>query len=344
MKKLAVVSLIFVVSTAAAQEQITPQGPLPSLRGAWELGLYPMTRNVTTDIGRRNQWGHGFTALVGNHFSDVFSLEASFTAGWIPQAQRNTNFSVNFLSPALALAYQPWNDRKWGPYILGGASYEVYEFQPLPGNVDLRESNFISGHAGAGLRYRMAHNAALRMEINSDFGSGSPTFGAFMGLSFLRGARRPTPETRTITVVQRDTIRITQPPRVDTVSVTQVRVDTVFRTETMLSLNDLNFDYDQATLRPEAMPILDRAATDLNSSTFASISIVVVGFTDSRGSDDYNLRLGMQRARTVADYLVSKGVAASRMTVLSAGETNPSGDNNTDAGRAQNRRVLIRRG
>jgi outer membrane protein OmpA-like peptidoglycan-associated protein len=304
-----------------------------------------MTRNVTSDIGRRNKWGHGFTALAGYHFSDVFSLEAAMTGGWIPQANRSSDFSVNFLSPTLSLAYQPWTDRKWAPFILGGLSYELYEFQNIPGNADLREPKFISAHAGAGLRYRVAPGAALRMELNTEFGVKRPTVGAMMGLSFLKGARRPTPETitRTVTVVQRDTVRITQPPRIDTVRVTQVRVDSVFRPEVLLSLDDVNFDFDQATLRPEARPLLDRAATDLNGSTWASVQIEVVGFTDSRGSEEYNLSLGMRRAKTVADYLVSKGVAQARLTVLSGGETNPVADNNTDAGRSQNRRVLIKR-
>ena len=348
MRRLAVVALVMFASTSAAQEQITPEGALPSLKGAWELGIYPMTRNVTTDIGRRNKWGHGFTILAGNHFTDVFSWELSFTGGWIPQANRETDFSVNFISPAAAIAFQPWYDRKWGPYILGGVSYEKYEFQEIPGNADLVEKNFVSGHAGAGLRYRMAHNAALRMEINSELGNGRPTVGAFMGLSFLRGARRPTPATRTITQIRVDTLRINTPappPRVDTVRIAgPARVDTVRTQEVLLTLEDVNFDYDRATLRSEATPILDRAATTLNSNQWASVQIEVMGFTDNRGSEEYNLALGMRRARTVADYLASKGVNASRLVVVSGGEGSPVADNNSDAGRAQNRRVIIRRG
>jgi outer membrane protein OmpA-like peptidoglycan-associated protein len=344
MKKLTALVLALFASSAGAQEQFTPEGSLLSPKGAWELGIYPMTRNVTTDIGRRNKWGHGFTALAGYHFSDVFSLEGAMTGGWIPQANRRTDFSVNFLSPSLSLVYQPMITRKWAPYVLGGLSYEVYEFQNLAENADLREQNFASGHVGAGLRYRVAHNSALRMELNAEVGNARPTVGAFLGLSFLPGARRPTPATRTITQLRTDTLRIEQAPRVDTLRITQVQRDTVFRSEVLLSLNDVNFDFDQATLRPEARPILDNAATTINSGTWATLQIAVVGFTDSRGSDDYNIRLGMRRAKTVADYLVSKGVSAARVSVLSGGEGSPVADNNTDAGRAQNRRVVIMRG
>ena len=348
MKKVALVSLMLIATAATAQEQITPQGPMPTLKGAWELGVYPMTRNVTTDIGRRNKWGHGFTVLAANHFTDVFSLEANLSGGWIPQANRRTDFSVNFLSPSLSIGFQPGNAGKWSPYLLGGASYDWYEFQEIPSNADLREIAFFSAHAGAGLRYRMAHNTALRMEINGEFGNKRPTIGAFMGLSFLTGARRPTPESRTVTVVQRDTVRLTLPPRIDTVRVVQTRTvtDTVYRTppEVLLTLEDVNFDYDRATLRPEAGPLLDRAAQQLNSSGWSTVTIDVQGFTDSRGSDDYNLRLGMRRAKTVTDYLISKGVAVTRIVVLSGGEGNAVADNNSDAGRARNRRVIIKTG
>jgi outer membrane protein OmpA-like peptidoglycan-associated protein len=346
MKRVALVSLMLIATTATAQETITPQGPMPSLRGAWELGIYPMTRNVTTDIGRRNRWGHGFTVLAGKHFTDVLSIEGTMSGGWIPQVNRRTDFSVNFLSPSLSLAFQPGNAAKWSPYILGGVSYDWYDFQSIPQNSDLNEIAFFSGHAGAGLRYRMTHNTALRMEINSEFGNKRPTVGAFMGLSFLRGARRPTPATRTVTVTRTDTLRVASPPRVDTVRVVETRTvrDTVFRSEVLLSLDDVNFDFDQSTLRPEARPLLDRAATELNSNTWASVQVEVVGFTDSRGTDDYNLRLGMRRAKSVTDYLVSRGVAANRIVMLSGGEGSPIADNTTDQGRSQNRRVIIKRG
>jgi outer membrane protein OmpA-like peptidoglycan-associated protein len=232
--------------------------------------------------------------------------------------------------------------------VLGGASYEIYRFENLPSNADVRDLDFISAHAGAGLKYRLSHNAALRMELNSEFGDGSPTFGAFMGVSFMKGAKRPTPAVRTVTVtnVRVDTVRVTLPPRIDTVRVTRTDTLRVFRpdSEVVLTLDDVNFDFDRSTLRAEARPLLDRAAQELNSNTFAAIHIEVVGFTDSRGTDDYNLRLGMRRAKTVTDYLVSKGVAASRLTVLSGGEGSPIADNGNDAGRAQNRRVIIKRG
>lgn len=70
-------------------------------------------------------------------------------------------------------------------------------------------------------------------------------------------------------------------------------------------------------------------------------SIVVEGHTDSRGSDDTNLALSEQRASSVRDYLVSQGVAQERITAKGQGETQPVATNDTDEGRANNRRVEI---
>ncbi len=74
---------------------------------------------------------------------------------------------------------------------------------------------------------------------------------------------------------------------------------------------------------------------------YPSTYIDVTGHADSRGSDAYNLELSRKRAASVANYISAKGVAAQRLYVVGMGETQPIADNNTDAGRAKNRRVTI---
>ncbi len=104
-------------------------------------------------------------------------------------------------------------------------------------------------------------------------------------------------------------------------------------------LRGVNFDYDKATLQPAGRPILDEAAEILKANP--DVNVEVRGFTDSRGSDAYNQRLSERRAQTVKNYLVSRGVSPSRLTTRGYGESDPVATNETEAGRAQNRRVEL---
>ena len=109
--------------------------------------------------------------------------------------------------------------------------------------------------------------------------------------------------------------------------------------EAVISLEGVHFDFDQATLRPEAIAILDKAAGLLE--TQASVVVEVAGHTDSVGSEAYNQGLSERRAEAVKDYLESQGITATRLTARGYGEAQPVASNDTEAGRAQNRRVEL---
>ena len=104
-------------------------------------------------------------------------------------------------------------------------------------------------------------------------------------------------------------------------------------------LEGVYFDFDKATLKPEGRTKLDEAVATLNR--YADIRVEIQGHTDSLGTDAYNQSLSERRATTVREYLISKGIAASRMTSKGFGESQPVADNGTKAGRAQNRRVVL---
>lgn len=105
-------------------------------------------------------------------------------------------------------------------------------------------------------------------------------------------------------------------------------------------LRGVSFDYDQAVVPADEAPIIDQAADLLLADP--AVRIVVEGHTDNRGTDAYNQRLSERRARAVCDYLESRGVAASRLEAVGFGESKPVADNETEEGRAQNRRVELR--
>lgn len=106
-----------------------------------------------------------------------------------------------------------------------------------------------------------------------------------------------------------------------------------------LVLDGVNFDFDKATLRQEDIAIIDKDVTGLDK--WGNVNIEVAGHTDSRGSDKYNMRLSQRRAEAVRNYLISKGIAADRLTAKGYGESQPVADNATDEGRFKNRRVEL---
>ena len=101
----------------------------------------------------------------------------------------------------------------------------------------------------------------------------------------------------------------------------------------------VTFGFNSSTLNPQFTPVLDRVASTLTE--YDKTVIEVAGHTDSVGSDSYNQQLSEQRANNVAAYLAGHSVARTRMVTIGAGETRPVATNDTDAGRAQNRRVEI---
>lgn len=105
----------------------------------------------------------------------------------------------------------------------------------------------------------------------------------------------------------------------------------------LVSLEGTNFDFNKATLRPEAIAKLDHAATVMTDN--AGIKVNVEGHTDSVGSDAYNQSLSERRTKSVVDYLVGKGIDGSRLMGAGYGESRPVATNDTAEGRAQNRRV-----
>lgn len=103
--------------------------------------------------------------------------------------------------------------------------------------------------------------------------------------------------------------------------------------------SNITFDFDSATLKPQFQPILDNVAQTLTQ--YNQTVVEVAGHTDSVGTDSYNQALSERRANSVAAYLGSRGVMQQRMITVGAGESRPIASNDTESGRAQNRRVEI---
>jgi outer membrane protein OmpA-like peptidoglycan-associated protein len=103
--------------------------------------------------------------------------------------------------------------------------------------------------------------------------------------------------------------------------------------------NDISFDTGSAAIKPPLRAVLDPFANSVRDDPTARL--LIVGHTDNTGSPAINNPLSVERAQSVRDYLVTRGVAATQVETAGRGEREPIASNATDAGRAQNRRVEI---
>lgn len=105
------------------------------------------------------------------------------------------------------------------------------------------------------------------------------------------------------------------------------------------ALRGVNFEFDSSELLPASINILDEAVSLLEE--YPDVDVIIEGHTDSIGSNEYNEALSLRRAESVRTYLTSNGISNARLEVEGVGEEDPIASNETDAGRAMNRRVIF---
>jgi outer membrane protein OmpA-like peptidoglycan-associated protein len=105
------------------------------------------------------------------------------------------------------------------------------------------------------------------------------------------------------------------------------------------TFEDVHFDFDRYTLRPDALRVLDEAITAMQAN--ATLRLEIEGHTCNIGTAEYNLALGERRAQAVRDYLVSRGIDAERLRTVSYGEERPKHDNAREETRRLNRRAAL---
>ncbi len=105
-------------------------------------------------------------------------------------------------------------------------------------------------------------------------------------------------------------------------------------------LDNVHFDFDKATLRPDSYAQLTELLEYLQRHD--EIKIEIAGHTDNIGANAHNLKLSQERANTIRNYLTGKGIKATRLTAKGYGATEPLADNSTEEGRQLNRRTEVR--
>jgi peptidoglycan-associated lipoprotein len=140
--------------------------------------------------------------------------------------------------------------------------------------------------------------------------------------------------------------RVTNPPR-QTASNTPSRYPneaTRQRIDDLIArIQDAYFDYNQHTLRPDAVKTLNADSTELAQilKQFPAYKLKIEGYCDERGSAEYNIALGDARAKSAKDYLVSMGVAAGQLDTVSYGKEDPVCTEHNESCWQRNRRIHI---
>lgn len=112
--------------------------------------------------------------------------------------------------------------------------------------------------------------------------------------------------------------------------------------EVVIRTNLIHFEFDKSRILPSSYPVLDQIVATIKGSDVSHV--MIEGHTDSKGSDEYNLRLSDRRAASVREYLANHGIEESKMSSVGKGESQPVAANEIDgrdnpAGRDLNRRV-----
>lgn len=315
-------------------------------QGALEIGVFGRYTKFMDTLRIDGAAGGGGRAGIYVLKNLLLEMDLSFAVADVNRARTgfagiDTLKKVSDPQWAYRLLYNmPVNDRM--KFLLGGGySYDAYGRQR---SVAPRGG----GPQGlVGLRFVLNDHLSARVEGTGTYVMPSKTnilpyprstglnLGAQAGLSVSFHTRDAMP------VIKHDTVTRTVAGRPDTVYIR--RIDTV--KVTVLSrpvvIGAINFAFNKSDISAEAKKILDVIAESLVDPTNASRTIAVTGNTDAIGSERYNEKLGQDRADQAKAYLVSKGVAESRIVARTQGEKDPVAPNTTDNGRATNRRVLV---
>jgi len=136
-------------------------------------------------------------------------------------------------------------------------------------------------------------------------------------------------------VVRQEPVR--QAPKEDPLEAERRRLEELMN---KIMSDDVYFEFDQATLTSSAKDILTEVGSILKRES--RFTVLTEGHTDERGTENYNLGLGMRRAEAVVKFLTNYGIASSRLTKVSYGEEQPKASGSSEEAYAQNRRAAFR--
>lgn len=329
-----------------AAEALDPGGYRPHV---FITGLYalPDSGRDTKDSGIGAQLGYGHPLSDdGRWWLEGRFDYTSFETG----AGRGTDFYQSTLGADIQYAFG--NREQLTPYLLLGLGYAYNDIVP-----DSEDKGGVEGEAGVGLVKRIGALRWLRLRgdaraVYDSFQDGLLDYRFHAGVEVALGKEKETVREiqvpvekvviREVLVAATDSDHDGVPDEFDICpgTLAGAKVDgrgCVVESQTLTVLRDVSFDFNSARLQLNGQRLLDDVVTFLRSQS--ELKGEIVGFTDSIGSDAYNLKLSEQRAAAALQYLLAKGIAADRLSAKGMGKAKPVASNDTAIGRETNRRV-----
>ncbi|MDR1976076.1 MAG: OmpA family protein [Campylobacteraceae bacterium] len=231
-------------------------------------------------------------------------------------------------------------------YALLGIGYQKFS-EDLP-----TEESKTFGQYGAGLKYYLVDSVALRAEVRHGIRFSTPHKNNLfytLGLAYVFG-KKEQEATPVVQTIAKKIPPIEEPPKEEYIEEPLLPEPTLIDEEDIkgtvvktvsLTQKDFTFAPNSAAIPADAEGILRDIADELNIKENLNIRILIEGHTDSIGDDSYNLELSEKRAKLLKNSLIENGVDADRIIARGYGESKPIKPNQTEEGRAENRRVEI---
>ncbi|MBE3144879.1 MAG: outer membrane beta-barrel domain-containing protein [Planctomycetes bacterium] len=266
---------------------------------------------------------------VGYNFTRYFGIEVAgeFIRTWVDDTAKTDNTEGQFGYPMdkveltfyhIDAVYHFMPDGKFNPFIVAG--YGGANYNP---NISMHGHDMPAFNVGVGAKYWLTDNIALRVDVQDYmvteiFQETYHNIGATIGIAFAFGGKSksaPAPEP----MAKEKVVILASEPKVEE----KVMVAAAEPNIIVLVFEDIHFDFDKSTLKPEAKALLKKNIQLLKDNPKTQVRIA--GYTSASGTEEYNQKLSERRANAVQAYLINEGsISRDRLFTIGYGETRPA--------------------